>query len=168
LKASLKSNYDSFKGKVDEYITRPNSMKQFAETVLVPAYIEAQKKRWITENSSEGARWKPLNKDYAAYKKKRFADFSGSGTKMMIATGSLYKAVIGEGSGFQKVVTNKKLTISINPANVANAASRAMGRKVSENYAIEANLERPYMRFGDKTIEVFKKSIRNYIRSGKK
>lgn len=90
-------------------------MQGFLNRDVVEAYRNIQRKRWVTENASEGGeskRWAALNPAYAKRKLTQFAGYEGAGKKMLIATGKLYKSVIGPGAGFRKVATNKTLTIS--------------------------------------------------------
>jgi len=95
-------------------IDRGRSMQSFLNRNIYRIYQNAQRTRWMTENESEGGRWKGLNAKYERYKRKRFASYEGAGTKMLIATNRLYKSVIGPGNGQRKIVTNSSMVISTN------------------------------------------------------
>lgn len=55
----------------------------------------AQMQRWVSEGASEGKGWDKLNPAYAESKLKRFRDYPGQGSKMLIATSTLVSSVIG-------------------------------------------------------------------------
>jgi len=100
----------SFKG----MINRARSQEAFLQRVIYPEYQNRQRKRWMSEGASEGQRWPALNTKYAASKLVRFASYAGAGTKMMIATGRLKDAVIGDGdqSEHRKIIQKQTLFVS--------------------------------------------------------
>jgi len=94
--------------------------------VAVPLLYEVQRQRWMTENTSEGDQWAPLNPVYARYKLKRYGggpkrdggtwpNYPGSGTKLMIATGRLVDSMSKPGGDGVKMVqrmgTTTRLTL---------------------------------------------------------
>lgn len=112
LNISVKQIEKGINRTIEGYLDRANSIESYLNRVVVDQYRIVQRKRWMTENASEGQRWESLNPDYARAKLTRFKSYEGAGTKMLIATGKLYKSVIGPGTGFRKITTPRSLTIS--------------------------------------------------------
>lgn len=134
--------------------SRADDPRAFLNTHVFNMYKEAQAKRWMTENKSEGDRWKKLSPNYRKWKEKKYAKFPGGGKKLMIATNTLSRAAMGrDASGFRKIVTKNRLTISISTDKI--------------KYASDVAKFRPYMKFGDKTKEKIKKAMIDWIKSGK-
>jgi hypothetical protein len=79
---------------------------------VLEQYRNLQRKRWITENASEGQEWAALNPTYSARKRRQFASYPGRGTKKLVATNRLFRGVIGPGEDFRKVVTSRGLYIA--------------------------------------------------------
>lgn len=113
---------------------------------VVRAYQNLQRKRWMTENESEGRKWEPLNPTYAKAKRKKWAAAPGGGRKMLIASGKLYQSVIGPGEGFRKVATPRQLIIS-----------------TSVEYAVHVNEARPFTRWSRESIAEFQRMIKDFI-----
>lgn len=57
--------------------------------VAYPEILKAQKQRWMTKGASEGNTWDEITPSYAKRKLRRFADYPGSGRRLLIATGRL-------------------------------------------------------------------------------
>lgn len=113
--ASIQFVNKGIQERLEKMSKRTESMQGFLDRNVYRMYQNFQRTRWMTENDEVGnGRWHALNNKYAMYKKKKFASYEGNGTKMLIATGKLFKAVIGPGNGQRKVVTNKSLYISVN------------------------------------------------------
>lgn len=115
MKPTLKVTSEGATLKIDSMLDRGRAMQSFLNRNIYRIYQNAQRDRWETENSSQsgnGQRWEPLNRDYAIRKRKIYQNYEGGGTKMLVATGKLYKSVIGPGQGQRKVVTNDKLYIA--------------------------------------------------------
>jgi hypothetical protein len=91
---------------------REKALQGYLNRNVVEQYRALQRRRWMTENASEGQPWLALNPGYAARKRRIYASFEGAGTKKLIATGKLYKSVIGPGEGFRKVVTPRTLYLA--------------------------------------------------------
>lgn len=80
------------------------------------AYIDAQNKRFMTKNTSQGEKWAALNPIYAEYKLKKFKDFPGGGRKINVATGRLFNALILEGKGdYSEMVFAESYVIAFKP-----------------------------------------------------
>ena len=79
---------------------------------LLEKYRNQQRKRWMTENASEGQPWAALDPTYASRKRRQFAGYPGRGTKKLIATNRLFESVIGPGKDFRKIVTPRGLYIA--------------------------------------------------------
>ncbi len=96
-------------------IKRANLIPAYLDRVVYREYQKAQRTRWMTENNHDdftGGQWAPLDPAYKAWKKKRYADSPGGGSKTLIRTGRLYSAVIGPSTDHRKIVTNDSLTVS--------------------------------------------------------
>lgn len=113
MKLSITTESNGIVLNLNKKLERINSMQGFLNKNVYQMYQNAQRTRWMTENSSETGRWKRLEPRYEQYKRTKFASYDGQGTKMLIATGALFKAVVGPGNGQRKVATNKSLYISV-------------------------------------------------------
>lgn len=92
---------------------RERAMQGYLNRNVLEQYRNIQRERWMTEGKSEGGvKWTRLNAAYARRKRKIYAQYEGAGTKMLIATGKLFKSVIGPGEGFRKVVTPTRLYLA--------------------------------------------------------
>jgi len=136
---------DQLKGMVD----RSRDMTSYLNRVVYQQYKNAQRQRWITEGSSEGPKWKALNKGYAKSKLTRFASYPGGGRHILIATGELQKSVIGPGGGHRKIVTDHSIEINW-----------------TTDYADKVNDVRPFSAFGNKTNQEIYDGIAKFLISG--
>lgn len=130
-------------------LDRSKKTKAYLDRVIYRQYQNAQRKRWISENSSEGIVWSRLNPKYAESKKKRFAAYPGQGTKMLIATGQLQSDVIGGGSGHRKIVTDDSIAINW-----------------TTPYAVAVDSVRTFSTFGEKTMDEMYSGIAKFIMVG--
>lgn len=108
----LKAVQDGITISLNAMLDRGAAMQSFLNRNIFRMYQNAQRDRWMTENESQGDLWKRLTPAYAERKKKLYATYEGGGEKMLIATGKLFKSVIGPGDGMRKIVTNKSLFIA--------------------------------------------------------
>lgn len=131
-------------------VRQAKSSRSFLQMKVYPLYIKAQMKRWMTQNTSQGSEWEPLNPKYAQYKLTRFATGPGGGRKMMIATGDLYKSIIGAGDGHFKMITENEMIVG-----------------TSISYAKYAGGARPIMQFDKEFIKMIKADWIKWILSGK-
>lgn len=131
-------------------VKQGKNSRTFLQMKVYPLYIQAQMKRWMTENQSQGTQWKPLNPAYAAQKKKDWWGWIGNGTKMLIASGRLYKSVIGAGDGHYKMITDTEMIV---------------GTDVP--YARYVSDIRPIMQFDKKFIAKIKADWIDFMISGK-
>jgi hypothetical protein len=133
LKQVMSGIEDQIKGMLD----RSKSMAAYLDRIVYRQYQNAQRQRWITENASEGQRWIPLSANYRWWKEYAFADFPGHGTKMLIATGRLFAAVVGPGGGeHRKTTTDHSLDVGW-----------------TTPYAAYVDELRPFADFGPKTMD---------------
>lgn len=104
-------------GKLDAMIARGKNPEAYINRVIVPKYQNAQRQRWASENNTDeadGGMWARLNPTYAARKLKIYKDQAGGGTKMMIGTGMLYRAVTGEDTNyFRKIISRGKIVFAL-------------------------------------------------------
>lgn len=146
---SLKRINDGISKRLAGIETRGKKLQSFLNREVVEIYRNLQRRRWITENRSEGERWTELNPIYKKWKLVRFATYDGSGRKMLIATGRLYKSVIGPGKGFRKVATPKKLVIT-----------------TSVPYAKDVNDVRDFTEYSPKSWNTINKAISKFLFKG--
>jgi len=125
---------------------RSNSLTSFLNKNVVAQYRNLQRKRWMTENESETGQWMPLNPTYRTRKLKQFQAYPGRGTKMLVATNTLFKSVIGPGEGFRKIVTPKQLILG-----------------TAIPYATHVDELRTFTTWGDESKKVFSEMITDYI-----
>ncbi len=141
----MKGIEDQLKSMVD----RANAPQAYLNRVVYRQYQNAQRKRWITENESETGRWKDLSPAYAARKAIAFAAYPGKGTKILIATDRLRKAVVGPGEEHRKITTPKSIEIGW-----------------TTPYAVYVDAERQFSEFGEKTLEEMYSGLGNFVMQG--
>jgi len=135
-----------------------NAQAMFARDIY-KIYVASQKRRWETENSSEGDRWAELSPATKISKRKRWAGAPGAGNVMMVQSSFLVKNVTGEDlTAHRRLITPKVFEVSLDPG-VQVAAYK--GRPFS--YAKFTNKIRPYMRFGKVTIDKMRKALKKYF-----
>ena len=160
MKAKLTPKDTNIEDRLKGMLTRAGLLASFMQRVTLQDYIDAQKRRFETKNSSEGATWKSLNEQYAERKARDFADAPGGGKEIMIRTGNLYFNAIGRGSGFRKEITNSKFIVGIDPAG-------ALDPKTGKEYVQYAAEVRPFMEFSELTLSKWRKKIADYVEAGK-
>jgi hypothetical protein len=133
---------------LQEMINRASSMAPFFNKNVYAQYQNVQRKRWMTENQSEAGTpaWPELNSTYKKWKVVKYASSPGRGTKMMIATDTLRKSVIGPGEGFRKIVTPRSLTIA-----------------TTIQYAEHADKARTFSKYSPETMREFYAMIGDFI-----
>lgn len=138
-KDGLTQKYDAFKdpkGVIAQMVQAAKDPRTFLVRVAYPAYQNAQRERWMTEGASQGSSWKPLNPAYRKYKLRRYGGgtkynwiggqgqgrpwvpagtwptYPGKGSKMMIATNTLYASVTGDSTkNHRRVIDNRSMKI---------------------------------------------------------
>ena len=135
-------------GKLTEMIGRARDARGFLQRVILPMYLEDQKKRFQSENNTETGQWAALNPKYEKLKKTKYAGFPGSGNAILVGTGKLSDAVLLV-SGGNKVITQNSITISVDSGVVP--------------YAKYVQEKRQFMSFGGSSINQFKDAIRLYL-----
>lgn len=149
---TLKKIQDGATKRLDDIMKRASDTgkRTFLNRNAMAWYRNAQRKRWMTENESEGGpRWKDLNADYEKRKRKLFAGFPGAGKAKLIASGTLLQSTIGPGKGFQKVVTSRELIIV-----------------TTVPYAKFVDEIRTFSLWGDESIERLKKHYKDFLMRG--
>ena len=110
--AVLQAIQNSVTKSLEAKIKRGKSLRAWLNRVAYAEYKNIQRERWMTENTSQGAKWPALNEKYALRKARIYAEFPGGGTKMMIAKGTLFNSVVGDDlSAHRKIVTDTTLEI---------------------------------------------------------
>lgn len=97
--------------RLEGIVSRAKASRTFLNRNVLGWYRNVQRTRWMTENNSEGTQWTALNPAYKKRKLTQFRGYPGNGNTMLMATGALFKSVIGPGPGFRKVVTDRQLII---------------------------------------------------------
>lgn len=152
---------NDFTIKMDKMMSQAGSIPA-AMARIYPMYQRLQTERFMTANSSEGATWAPLSEKYSARKPRMFANYPGSGSKLMIATGTLAGAAIGPGAPFagtdrhRFIATSTGMTIAIEESG-DNAAGKPF------NYAADAAAIRPVMEFSAASIDEMKQELMKFI-----
>lgn len=136
--------------KLDAMVKRSNQMDSYLNRNVYQTYQNTQRQRWMTENASfPSGTWNRLNPTYQIRKKKQFAQYDGGGQKMLIATGALYKDVIGGGDNHKKIVDHRRITISTTNA-----------------YAVYVDKERDFTRFPRTFFDEIKKDMARFVSKG--
>jgi hypothetical protein len=173
-KGGIKVVRDDFSDTMKKMLDKANA-PQAGFARIYKVYQKIQVERFQTENASQGSQWAPLNDTYKKYKTKRYGggtkreggnwkSWPGSGTKMLIGTGTLAGAVIGPGSPFNSsgVSAHRALfTKTSMEIRVGEGGTNAEGKKF--DYASYVNEKRPFMEFDDKSIELMKEELIKFI-----
>lgn len=129
---------------------------------IYPLYQKLQTQRFQTQNASEGSKWKPISKEYEAYKKKKYKDYPGSGTKLLIATSTLGGAIIGPGSSFygtdKHVALFTKYSMKI---SVKQGGKNAEGKPFT--YPEHVAEDRPFMQFSDASMNLMRQELQKFL-----
>lgn len=125
---------------------REKALQSYLNRNVLEQYRNLQRRRWMTENASEGTPWSSLNPDYARRKLRVFAAYPGAGTKKLVATGKLYQSVIGPGEGFRKIATPRSLYIA-----------------TTVGYAKYVDEKRSITEWGDQSIAEIRLSVAQFV-----
>jgi hypothetical protein len=150
MKAKIKKTQDGIEKNLNALIERSSSLRAFLQFYVYPKYQSLQRSRWMTEGASQGKPWPSLNAKYAEWKKKKYAKYEGQGQRMLVATGHLYKSVIGPGSGHYKKIDDKSITVG-----------------TSVEYAKYVAAKRSIFIFKKQDMDEIKQSVWDYIRFAK-
>lgn len=172
--ASLKITQNNIAAKLEDMARNSKDSSGFLNRVIYRMYQNAQIERWMTENSSQGGKWKPLNPRYAAYKKRAygggtkfryypslglsrpigvFPTYPGKGTKMMIATGRLAGSVIGPNPEYKEGVGEHRKYVTENTLTIETVVP----------YGKDAAEQRPFMQFSDRTLEAMRAAYKQWV-----
>ena len=150
MSASLTTVTDGISQVFKGMLQREKALQSYLNRNVLEQYRNIQRKRWMTENLSEsGIKWTRLNVNYAKRKRKIYAAYEGSGTKMLVATGKLYKSVIGPGEGFRKIVTPRSLYLA-----------------TTVEYAPHVNDARSFTEYSPASIREIRLSVARFIFKG--
>lgn len=139
---------DGISNTLNGMLSRAKLARGWLNRVGYPLIIEAQRIRWASEGSSEGASWKPLNQSYAKAKLKRFANSPGGGRKMLVATSRLVNSVTGdETKDHFKLVEENRISV---------------GSLVE--YAKYVNEARNFTKLGQATVDNIADQLGKYLR----
>ena len=169
-KEGLIQKYNGFKdpnGILAKMVKAASDPRAFLTRVAYPEYQNAQRQRWMTEGASQGSRWKPLNKQYRDYKLKRYGggpkyqwiggqgqgrpwqpagnwpSYPGKGTKMMIATNTLFSSVTGDSKkNHRRVIDNRSMQI-FTTVEYAETADKARPFTIFKS-SFNKNLQKQY------------------------
>jgi hypothetical protein len=152
--------------RLDGMLNRSKGLRSFLNRNIYRMYQDVQKERWMTENVSEGTKWKenssfptfanwepegsPFRKfwpqGYAQYKLYKYQNAPLKGRSVMVATGDLFQSVIGPGKGFRKVIEDRSITIL-----------------TSIPYAKDADDVRTFTTYSLQTRKRFRKAIAQFV-----
>lgn len=134
-------------------LKRARLITGFLNRVIYPMYQNAQRLRWVSQNTSEGTQWAELtSKSYIARKAIMFASFPGGGKELMIASGTLFASVTGDDLTYHKKIIQ----------------GNSMQIYTSVPYAPYADLARNFSKLGQNTLDSMKQACIDYLTKGKK
>lgn len=161
MSTGITSVKNDFQITVDKMMSQAGSIPA-AMARVYSIYQKLQTQRFMTENESEGERWRPLSTKYAQRKSKQFGKYPGGGSKLMIATGTLAGATIGPGAPFDGVDRHRFITTSTGmTVSVEQTGKNAAGRPFT--YPEFAAEQRPIMRFSEASIDKMKEELKKFI-----
>lgn len=173
----LKKAQDNISKRLNEMVKKSNDTRGFLNRVIYPMYQKAQIQRWMTENSSEGGRWKALDPKYAAWKKRAYSGGTrykfiggrgegrpwqaigtwpvgpGRGEKILIASGRLVGSSIGPNDQYTVGVDDHRKIVTAKTLKVFTVV----------DYAKTVAEDRPFMKFSQKTIREMRKAYAKYV-----
>lgn len=150
MSASIKTLVSGVKGRLKGLVERggrDEALISFLNVPVTNAYKEIQRRRWETENVSEGQQWSLL-KD-ARYKKWKSVTYGSdptTGRPLLVASGRLKGSIIGTSREFKKVATRKGLTIT-----------------TSVPYAAGVDQLRSFTTYSRETREGLRKMVRDFM-----
>jgi hypothetical protein len=115
MEVGLEILVDQITARIDAMAKRANTLPQFFERNLKRRYLDAQKSRFMLENSGEfvdGGTWDRLSPAYAAAKPHRFKSYPGGGTKLLIATNKLVDSVLAKSTDYRQVTGDRSFIVS--------------------------------------------------------
>lgn len=133
-----------------QLLDRARESRTFLNTYVYRTYQNAQRNRWMSENTTQGRQWKALDPVYKKRKLTKFAEYDGQGRKMLVATGRLYKSVFGDSSEHRKIVDATELRIS-----------------TSVPYAVYVDEVRTFTKFDREFFRDISKKWREYLQNRK-
>ena len=153
----IKKVHDQVSDRLDDLLKKAKASEAFLQRDAYPVYVEAQKKRFITENASETGKWGALNLTYAEWKRKNFSDYVGGGTKIGIRSGRLVSSILGEmfGSGKSEDGTKEHYKYIKGSTMIVGTATP---------YAKHFDDTRPLMKFRPEFINEIKERYYSYIK----
>lgn len=131
---------------LNKKIANAKNPATFLRSTAFPMWQAFQRKRWMTENTSEGRKWERLDPKYAKRKAIKFASYPGAGRKIMYASGRLFGGVIGETTEHRRVIRGSRMTLS-----------------TTVPYAKYPNEQRPYTPLSDKSLNKINKAYRDWV-----
>lgn len=134
----------------DKSLTMNAAIKTWMARNAYPMYQNAQKKRWMTQNASEGTTWKAVSPKYQKRKDRLLASepekYPG-GKRVMVLTGALADSVTGKKLDFHRAIfTERGFTVA-----------------TTLPYAKYANEARPFVGFSNQTTDRITKSLKSFI-----
>lgn len=149
---SIQINKNGMVDYLESMVKRGRSASAFLARVIYPSYQKAQAQRWITEGSSQGSHWDPIQLSYAERKKKKYAQFPGSGNALLVGTGALLDAATGRGKGALLTITDTSMIYGISHQAIP--------------YAGFVNEKRDIITFSSETRLDWKRKIIAYLKRG--
>jgi len=147
---SFKITDNGISRQLEKMASRAQLARGWLNRVAYPKIIEAQRLRWVSQNTSEGKAWEPINTLYAIRKLTRFRDYPGGGRHILIATSRLVKGMTGDNkSDHYKLVTETRIEV---------------GTLVA--YAKWVNEDRDITSLGDRTVKGLIRDLQRYLAKG--
>lgn len=157
---------------------------------VYPVYQRLQTERFKTENASEGSPWPPLERDYAAYKPRRYGggtrhkwvggrgdgrpwaeagawkSWPGGGRRMLLGTSTLAGAVIGQGPTPLEGTDKHRVMFTDQSMTVLveDSGENAEGKKF--DYPRFVAERRPFFTFSEASIGVMRDEVSKFMLGG--
>jgi phage gpG-like protein len=141
---SIKILKDDVTGKLQKMVEAMDDNRAFIKRAVIPMYSNAQRKRFVTENRSEGDQWLPIKQSTLNYKLKNFSDYPGGGKKMLIRTGDLYKSLF-PGGDKNKTLVEKRSFVTLTEVDYAKYVDEV--RPLMEFRTLKQAIKEKYVRF---------------------
>lgn len=154
--SGMKKIKDTVSDRLKAMIEKGKSAEGFFAQVAYPEYRNAQRKRFLTENDSQGNKWSPLNAKYKEWKRVNYAGWVGDGQKTNIRSGRLITSLLGKSFGEGESVDGTK-------EHRLMIQDKFMLVGTTVPYAKHVDDVRPIMQFKKEFIDSLKTKYLHYV-----
>lgn len=149
---TLKSLEGQIENRLLDMMKAGKDFKALLNRNIYPIYQNAQRERWISENTTQGKQWEKLDENYQRTKLRKYASYPGGGRKILIATGRLYASVVGVDLNNNSSPDHRKLV-----------EAKRMIIKTAVPYAEHVDKLRKFTTFGRDFNDKVRKTIVDYM-----